>query len=75
MAHTKLRSGALPAAERCPELQLRVLLVQALSKHIEQLEALPDDLREDVNSSEESTSALTRLLRSTYRAPPLARQL
>ena len=31
----------------CPEVQPRVILVQALAKHIEQLVALPDDLREE----------------------------
>ena len=42
VTYTKLRSGALPAAE-----QPRVILVQALAKHVEQLVALPDDLREE----------------------------
>ena len=31
----------------CPEVQPRVILVQARAKHVEQLVALPDDLRED----------------------------
>ena len=34
----------------CPEVQPRVILVQTLAKHIEQLVALPDDLREETIS-------------------------
>ena len=49
VAHTTLRRGSLPAAEQqeFPEVQSRVILVQVLATHIEQLEALPDDLRKE----------------------------